>query len=118
MKSKFFCGIMGTFDGGTDRVNSLIEFISLLDGLDDCEELNFSFISSDNIDFVDKQIKELHPYAENSRITFGKQYANNKVLFNQTIKDVNAGKALQIYTDLFDSNYDNVYYADDSIMNL
>lgn len=114
MKSKFFCDIRGTFNGGTNRQKSLTDFAYLLNNLDESEEIDFSFVSSDDTNTIKQYVNELNKYIKGSRVKFGKQYSCNKVIEKDKIEDIAIGKTTQIYLDLAGTNYDKVYYAEDS----
>lgn len=113
MISRFYCDIEGTYEGGEDRQIALMEFVSLLNQLDNSEEMIFSFVSSDSIDEIKEYMRELEPYLANTKIRFGNQYSGNLVITNKGIMPCKIGKSIQIYNDLSVGNCDRVYYADD-----
>lgn len=114
IKSKFYCDIIGTYTGGTDRKESLSTFAQLLDSLDDSDELEFSFISTNDIDGIKECMDEFKPYIEGTKIKFGTQYGFDKKLDKGVVSDTPNGKTLQMINDLANDSYEKVYYADDT----
>lgn len=115
MKSRFYCDIRGTFDGGeANRKILLMELVNNLINLDNSEEILFSFVSSDDINFINEYMQELAPFIKNTKIKFGNQYGAKKVFNNGNVTDCPIGKGFQIYYDLKDSDCKRVYYAEDS----
>lgn len=111
-KYKFYCDIRGTYDKGIDREKSLLKFVSLLNDFD-CDEISFSFVSSDKSFAVKEFVDEFKRYIDNTKIKLGKQYSDEEVIDGNEIYKGELGKLSQIYKDVNESNYDKVYYAED-----
>lgn len=113
MISKFFCDIRNTYNGSFNREKALSEFVYHLNNLDDSEIMYFSFVSSDDVDYVKECMKELEPFLLGSKIVFGNQYAFDKVIIGNSVNKVDSSKPAQIYAELATGDCHLAYYADD-----
>lgn len=113
MKSKFFCDIRGTYSGECDRDTELKTLVYNLTQLDSNDELSFSFITTEDMEDLKKDITEFSKYIEGTKITMGRQYSLNTCLEHNTQYPCIEGKNMQILKEIASADYDRVYYADD-----
>lgn len=115
----FFCDISGTFTGDVNREQSLKNLADNLNRLiesEDIPNLKFSFISSENPEFIKQYVKELKKYITNPKIQLGTHYGfDKKFIEGEEPVECPMGKAGQIIDEL--KHYDNInkiYYDDDT----
>lgn len=118
MKSKFFCDIQGTFtsvESNKTREELLEDFLRALNKLD-TNEVEFSFLSGENLFTVLYFISELREHLNNKnlKITMGNHYSGENVYKNGFVEKSITGKIGQMTLELKDKMYKTVYFADDS----
>ncbi len=119
MKSKVFCDIRGTYTGKEDRETAILTFIESICQLDDSEELDFSFLSSDTMEFVQKNAAELfNKIGTKTKLNVGTQYSEDISFDGHNYKFVPKSKLQQMIMEIESGNYQKVYYFDDSKINI
>lgn len=116
----FFCDIRGTFDGShEEREEQLKRFVANLQKLmqiDGLNQLVFSFVSTDEMDYVKTVIEELKPYLVGTNIVLGPQMAYNEILINDVVKPYFIGKTYQMMKYIDGEDLKNIYFADDTLL--
>ncbi len=118
MKSKVFCDIRGTFTGGINRKEAITDIINCLNCLDESEEISFSFISSDNMEYVSSFAFELSKYILDSKIKLGTQYSSDIAFDGEKCYKVANNKIDQMMIELEKDDYDIIYYFEDNYFNV
>lgn len=119
----FVCDIVGTYNGAesTNRDEQLKQFVKNLEKiieLENLEELIFCFESSDIIEFVIDNAREFSKYIEGTKIKMGIQFSGDKYIEDGIKKELDrSGKLAQTAFLLQDKPVNNVYFADDTLMN-
>lgn len=122
MKIKFFCNLERAYmsnEDDTTRSNLISELVDTLESLSD-NYIEFSFLSSANINSLIKFIGEIQLVLEKkkSKIKLGVQYTENKSYRNGVIDNAFPGVLSQISLDVYQKNFDKIFYADKSSLAL
>lgn len=122
MKIKFFCNLERAYMSNEDkdtRNNLLVELLDKIENLSD-NYIEFSFISSTDMECLMSFINELHLLLEKrkSKITLGIQYTENRSYRNGVIDNAFPGALSQISLDVYQKNFDKIFYADKSSLAL
>ena len=115
----FFCDIAGTFTtSGKNRIQELKDLQNALIMLAEDNNIIFSFITSDDEEFLATYIEEWLPYT-NSSIIMGKQFFKNGYIENGNVfYTKRMCKFEQILSYALEyKNIDSIYFADDNNIN-
>lgn len=120
----FFCDIRGTITNDnniseTERKKNLQELVtnlSIITKNDKLDQLEFCLVSSDDVNYVKKQMMEILPYLEYEEIKLGTCYCGEKAIDPKgNVTDTFKTKEEQIRSVLNSrDDITNVFFADDS----
>ncbi len=119
----FLCDIGGTFNcfNYENRHRDLKQFSNNLKQLMNYNSLNnlyFSFITADDIDFLKPYLNEIKKYLENTSIKLGPQFSQNSILTNNSELPIQVkNKIDHIINILRNKDINTIFFADDMKMN-
>lgn len=116
----FFCDIIGTFyenEIDENEIKKLIKNINELANIDNVDKTIFSFVSSENIEYVSSFVEILKNFL-NDRIILGMQFSSNYIMEQGNMIEIsNESKSDQILYALKNNDIKNIYFADDMLIN-
>lgn len=112
----FLCDLVGTFDGSFNRSEQLKVFKRLLEEMENEYGLiSFSFVTSDDYDFLIKYIEELKFLITSKNINISTHFCYDKIYSDGDIKETSdLSKASKIIKYISDKDFDRIFFADDS----
>ncbi|MBO5095415.1 MAG: hypothetical protein J6B98_00870 [Bacilli bacterium] len=122
MKIKFFCNLERVYitnDTLEERELFINEIIDLLENLD-CNTIEFSFLSNTDINTLMFYINEFREILSkrNTNIDLGYHYTEDKVYKHGVIDNAFPGTLSQISLDVYQKDFDKIFYADKSSLAL
>ncbi len=122
MKIKFFCNLERVYitnDTLEERKLFINEIIDILERLE-CNTIEFSFLSNTDINTLMFNINEFRDILSkrNTNIALGYHYTEDKVYKHGVIDNTFPGTLSQISLDVYQKDFDQIFYADKSSLAL